>query len=347
MGGSPTPADVALGEPSSVLLLAPSGSDFDEGACVDLMTADDVSGGNVLSVTLTQPPAERMTVWNRQTSEQSPARAIIVDASADHGETESATDPEDDLSSTFAVDVLRSNAEPVDIGMALARHLGAWESTPEQTRICLHSLTTLLDSFDRDAVVSLISALNDLCDATGATAHHHLDPAAHDDGVVATVRPLYDAVIEHVPEDGWTVTQAPDDAERPSFRRSTAPPGGTAGTDPSCPETIPMPYSFDQTLDLISVPRRRTLLYHLKDLGVGTVPIDELVDAVVTRERAIPARESPDSPESVRVSLVHAHLPKLADLGILELDAESAAIQYHGNPALESFLRYMETLELG
>jgi hypothetical protein len=347
MGEGSTPLDAALGEASSVLLLAPSASEFEDDACVDLLTADEPSRSNVLSVTLTQSPDERIALWRREAGEQLPARAMVVDANGDRSATEPTTDRGDDPSSTLSVDVLRSNAEPIDVGMALARHLGAWESTPESTRICLHSLTALLDSFDREAVVSLVSALNDLCDAAGATAHHHLDPAAHDDGLVATFRPLYDAVIEHVPEDGWTVTRAPDDADRPSFRRSTAPPGGAASTDPCRPETVPMPYSFDQTLDLISVSRRRTLLYHLKDLGVGTVSIDELVEGVATRERSIPAREAPESTDSVRVSLVHAHLPKLADLGILEYDVESATVRYHGNPALESFLRYVETLELG
>ena len=72
-----------------------------------------------------------------------------------------------------------------------------------------------------------------------------------------------------------------------------------------------------------------------------------LLTRIMSRERAIPARDTPDSAESVRVSLVHAHLPRLADLGILDYDTETETVTYYGNPALESFLQYVETLELG
>jgi hypothetical protein len=160
-------------------------------------------------------------------------------------------------------------------------------------------------------------------------------------------RPLYDAVIDATAEDGWRVTSAGADADAPSFRRSTSPPGGAASTDPDRPETVPIPYSFDQTLGLISDPRRRTLLYRLKDLGSGTLSFDDLVDGVVRREKSIPARDPPESREAVRVSLAHAHLPKLADLGIVEYDSSDGTVRYHENPALESFVRYVETLELG
>ncbi|WP_251343229.1 DUF7504 family protein [Haloplanus halophilus] len=349
MGGPPTHVDDALGDASSILLLASSDSDFDDDACIDLLTAGDPAETNVISATVTDPPAERFALWQREVGEQLPARATIVDAGCGRQREVAVGDGviEGGESVGLTVDMLPENAEPIDLGMTLARYLGAWESTPDSTMLCLHSLTALLEGFDRDVVISLVSALNDLCDTVGATAHHHMDPGAHDDETVATFRPLYDAVIEHVTGDGWTVTKAPADADRPTFRQSTAPPGGAAGTDPNRPETIPMPYSFDQTLDLISVPRRRTLLYHLKDRGSGTMSLEELVDAVVTRERSIPVRETPESSGAVRVSLVHSHLPKLADLGILDFDPEASTVQYHGNPALESFLRYVETLELG
>jgi hypothetical protein len=349
MDGPVDPHSETFADASSILVLAPTESDPDDEACLDLLTTYDLSSINVLSATVAQSASERLDLWCRDTEGTMPAGATIVDASWDDVSTTGGRPalPGDEGSTQVSVRRLPSNAEPIDLGMAIARYLGAWESAPESTILCLHSLTDLLDRFDRETVVSLASGLNDLCEDVGATAHHHLDPAAHDEETVATLRPLYDTVVEHMGEDGWTVTNASTDADRPSFRRSTTPPGGTAGTDPSHPETVPMPYSFDQTLDLISVARRRTLLYHLKDRGTGTIPLDDLVDAVATRERAIPARDTPDSVESVRVSLVHAHLPRLADLGILDYDAESSTVEYYGNPALESFLRYVETLELG
>jgi hypothetical protein len=345
MGESVAWMDDILADASSILLLAPSGSDPESTACIDLLTFDDLGSTNVLSVTLDQAPCDRLSLWHREVGSEWPNRTVVVGESREPRPDEVGVDL-DTVPSSLTTDSLPENAEPIDLAVATARYLGAWESAAARSVCCLHSLTAVLERFDRAAVVSLVTSLNRLCGAVDATVHHHMDPMAHDDEILSTFRPLYDAVVEYVPETGWTVTNTADRADRPTFRRSTTPPGGRAGVDVR-PETIPMPYSFDQTFDLVSVPRRRTLLYHLKDQESGTLSLEELVEAVARRERAIPARETPESTDAVRVSLVHSHVPKLADLGILEYDTESSTIEYHANPALESFLRYMETLELG
>jgi hypothetical protein len=329
---------------TSVLLSAPAESDFDDDACIDLLTRTEPSSTNVLSVTASKSPGERLALWNREVPGRLPKRLAVVDAS---GTARTATAAVADRPPSVTVDVLASDAEPVDVGMAVARRLGAWESSEESTALCLHSLTSLFDWFDCDDVISLVSGLNRLCDAVDVTGHHHVDPTMTDEETLTRLWPLYDAVIEHVPGDGWTVSRAPADADAPSFRRSTDPPGGTAGSRSGPPETIPVPYSFDQMLDLISTPRRRSLLYHLKDRDGGRIPVEDLVGAVVRRERSIPAREAPASEDDVRVSLIHTHLPKLAELGLVEFELGEPAVEYHANPALESFLRYIETLELG
>lgn len=329
---------------SSVLLLA-SSSDIEAEACVTLLTRHAPERTNVLSATVSRNPGERLALWQRQVPKGTPARAALIDAG--RGLRTAAERGVDDLPPEITLERLPEHAEPVDLGMALARWLGSWESTSESTALCLHSVTALVEAFDRESIISLVDGLNRLCETVEAVGHHHMDPAAHEDETLAMFRPLYDAVIDVDAEDGWTVTLADADADSPSFRRSTAPPGGAASTDPDRPETVPIPYSFDQTLGLISDARRRTLLYWLKDRGSGTVALDDLVEAVVTRETAIPARDAPESRDAVRVSLAHAHLPKLADLGIVEYDPDGTTVRYHGNPALESFLRYVETIELG
>jgi len=341
MATPPDRLDDALAGCSSVLLLA-SSSDLETDACVTLLTRHATGRTNVLGATVSRCPGERLARLQRRVPDRVPARAAIVDAG--RGVRSAA---ERDVPPETTLDRLPEHAEPVDLGMALARWLGSWESAAASTVLCLHSVTALVEAFDRDSVISLVDGLNRVCEAVEAVGHHHMDPTAHDGETLAMFRPLYDAVIDVTDEDGWTVTLADDDADRPSFRRSTAPPGGTASTDPDRPETVPIPYSFDQTLALISDARRRTLLYWLKDRGSGTVAFDDLVEAVVTRETAIPARDVPESRDSVRVSLAHAHLPKLADLGIVEYDPDGNTVRYHGNPALESFVRYVETIELG
>lgn len=325
--------------PASVLLLAPAHDASDDRACTDLLTREPLTETNVLSVTLSASPAERLSMWQREVGDELPTRAAFVDASS------SRTEPSE-LPPEISVNVLPDDADYVDLGVAISRQLGAWEDTDETSQLCLHSLSSVLDAYDTDRAISLINALNDLCTELGVVVHHHLDPTAHDEETVASLRPLYDTVLEHTPEGGWIPFQPDDTSTAPTFRSTTAPPGGTAKTDPERPETVPMPQSFDTLLELLSEPRRRTLLYALKDHPSQGVPLDELAERIHEREQAIPVREA-DPFDRIRIDLVHVHLPKLEEIGILEYDDETKTVLYDANLGLESFLRYVETLELG
>ncbi len=247
---------------------------------------------------------------------------------------------------SISVRGVRENADLYDIGLAIASQLGAWENTDETTVLCLHSVTALLAAHDTERVISLITSLNDLCERLGAIAHHHVDPAEHDEETVTTLRPLYDAVIEHTPDDGWIPTEHERTTTAPTFRSTTPPPGGAAKTDPDRPETVPMRYSFDTVLELVSSPRRRTLLYNLKSQPTGEISLDQLVERVHSIDRSLPIRDAP-SREKVRIEFVHVHIPMLREAGIIRYDADSEMIHYTENQGLEAFLRYIETIELG
>jgi len=331
------PEDVA-----TALLLAPSLGAPDDEACTGLLTTYPPGEANVLSVTVSASPGDRLALWTRTVGERLPRRTAILDARPPDRSSGAASKPE---GASLTVEELPEEAEPVDLAVAVARQVGAWASTPEPTLLCLHSLTALLDSFDRDRVVGVVNALDRLCIPGEVVAHHHMDPTAHEDSTVAAFRPLFDAVVEYLPDHGWAVTRADAEATSPSFRGSTAPPGGTAGRRAGTPETVPIPQSFDTVLDLLSVSRRRTLLYHLECRDGTTVPFEELVDAVFERERSIPKRSSPRSREVVRSSLDGVHLPKLEEAGIVEYDDRQ--VRYRSNPALASCLSYFEALELG
>lgn len=327
----------------SALLLAPASSDSDD-ACIDLLTDISPENGNVLSVAVGPSPDERLSLWKRTVGDQLPKRATIIDANG-QSSTASGTAAADEVPSV-TVDLLPENTEPVDIGISIARWLGAWESNPESSVVCLHSVTDLLERYEQDRVIGLVNSLVDLCDSVGATCHHHMDPDAHTEDVVARFRPLYDTVVEHGPDDGWTISD--DDASdlSPTFRSSTAT-RGTRTADGDSLETVPLPYSFDEVLDVISSPRRRSALYYLKDRADGTVSLDGLAERVRERESTIPATSTSVSTDEVKISLAHAHLPKLDTAGIVEYDPDDATVRYRANPALESCLEHAERLELG
>jgi hypothetical protein len=67
--------------------------------------------------------------------------------------------------------------------------------------------------------------------------------------------------------------------------------------------------------DALRHPKRIHLLAALES---GAHTLEELVDAIATRESA--------DREEIRIALVHNHLPRLADHGILEWDGETACL---------------------
>ncbi|WP_066412550.1 DUF7504 family protein [Halorubrum aethiopicum] len=331
-----------IGRSTSVLLLAPLHEPPDDDACIDLLTRDPPEDTNVVSVTLSASPAERLSVWQREAGGELPTRATIID-----GRREMRSDglPVSE-SGSIAVRGLPEDADLYDVGLAIASQLGAWEDADETTVLCLHSVTRLLAAHDTDQVIGLLTALNDLCERLGVSAHSHVDPDAHDEETLSTLRPLYDTVVEYTPTDGWIPTEREEQTPTPSFRSTTTPPGGAARTDPDRPETVPMRHSFETILDLLSCPRRRTLLYHLKNQPNQVVPLDRLVEAVHDIDRSLPTRDS-SPPEAIREELLETHLPMLEEAGIARYDADAGTVHYTENRGLESFLRYVETIELG
>lgn len=331
-----------VGRASSVLLLAPSHEPPDDSACIDLLTCNPPVETNVLSITLSASPSERLSVWQREADSELPARTTIVDARRDTTKSQLPTSE----AGSISVRGIRENPDLYDIGLAIASQLGVWNNTDETTVVCLHSVTTLLAAYDPERVISLITALNDLCERLGVVAHHHVDPAEHDEETVWTLRPLYDAVIEYTPDDGWIPTEHEKMTTPPTFRSTTPPPGGTAKTDPTGSEAVPMRYSFETVLELVSSPRRRTLLYNLMSQPTEEISLDQLVEEVYKTDRALPIRVPP-SREKVRIKFVHVHLPMLEAAGIIQYDADSEIIHYTENQGLEAFLRYIETIEVG
>ncbi|WP_435073836.1 DUF7504 family protein [Halorubrum sp. HHNYT27] len=331
-----------LTDSTTILLLAPADSPPDDRACMDLLTREPPSETNVLGVTLSASPSEQLSTWQRESGDELPARTVIVDGRT--GTTDGWLPTSD--SGSLSVRELSENPDLHDIGLAIANQLGIWRNTDESTAVCLNSLTALFAAYDADQVFSLITALNDLCDEHDAIAHHHADPDALDDETVTTLRPLYDAVLRYTPEGDWIPTESEATEPRPSFDSTTPPPGGRAKTDPDRPETVPMRHSFDTLLDLLSSPRRRTLLYYLKNQSTDEFPLDDLVEDVHAIDRSLPVREYATC-EAVRTELIHTHLPKLEAVGIVRYDADTETVQYAVNQGLESYLDYIETVELG
>ena len=91
---------------------------------------------------------------------------------------------------------------------------------------------------------------------------------------------------------------------------------------------------------LLAVPRRRYLLYALLKQG-GLATIDRLARQIAACECASTGETIDDDLEKrVEIALVHNHLPRLADVGLVEYDRRSGDVVLSEPPdAVERQLR--------
>lgn len=85
--------------------------------------------------------------------------------------------------------------------------------------------------------------------------------------------------------------------------------------------------------ELLRSSRRRFVLGYL--LGEDQpLSVEELVEAVTDWEFGEDATER--NREDVAISLHHAHLPRMADLGVVEYDRETGTVEERDDPLLEA-----------
>lgn len=103
---------------------------------------------------------------------------------------------------------------------------------------------------------------------------------------------------------------------------------------------------LDSVFSVLQAARRRYLLYYLYDKEEAVLPLEKVVEAVQRYEVAGTGEDELPSRQSVRTSLIHSHLPKLADMGVLEHNSRRGTIQFHGYAPLEEWLEWARCLEL-
>lgn len=336
-----------LEDPTSILLLAPSLEEPDNRACIDLLSPRHPQQENVLSITVSETPDDRLAVWQHHIGDTLPKRAAIVDAGRSTTEDQLAASDE---FPSITVDVLSDPSNLYELGMAISQYLESWETTSEQTRVCLHSITPLLGTHDQSTVHRLITALNARLTTMDAVAHYHLDPDAHDEQVIADLRPLFDTVIEHDIDGDWTVRRAAADEEPPLYQRDRSESerpdrAHSSGRETTAVDYPSLPYSFDTIIDLLSARLRRYVLYELVEKTGAQSSLDTIVDGVYEREAAYPGRETSPSRAEIETALVHSHLPRLEEAGIVGFDRSERTVVYRTIPGIEPCIEHARAIE--
>ncbi|MFD1514930.1 DUF7344 domain-containing protein [Halomarina rubra] len=99
--------------------------------------------------------------------------------------------------------------------------------------------------------------------------------------------------------------------------------------------------SLDTLFDLLSVERRRLVLYQLT--AEHERSLADLTDAVVAAERRR-GRRGADR-RTVAASLAHVHLPRLVAAGVVEYDREAATVRYRPERTLTACLDWVRRYE--
>lgn len=186
----------------NVLVLAPSMDAHDTEACAHLLDSD--ASTNTLLVTLLQSPDDRVDVLRRHGVRPNELGVICCDDTTRGASAATTPSPSTSTPGMPTITAVPSPADLTGIGMQVSRFLSAWSDTDAEVRVCLHSLTVLLQHVDVQRAFRFLHVLTQRVTVSGAVAHYHMDPAAHDPQVVAMVQSLCDVTLELV--DGeWVV----------------------------------------------------------------------------------------------------------------------------------------------
>jgi len=181
---------------TNILFLGRLGNRDTEAGCMQLLGIENPQDTTVLSVTFTDTPGQRFEVWRTHNGDPLPGRIAVV--TTNDLAPASAPDPE-----AATVDI-RTVSDPGDltgIGIEIGEHLDAWAETDTELVVCFHAVTTVLQYAGVQTAFRFFHVLTSQIRGTGAIAHYHLDPDAHDRQTLATLRSLFDAVVA-VDDDG-------------------------------------------------------------------------------------------------------------------------------------------------
>lgn len=100
--------------------------------------------------------------------------------------------------------------------------------------------------------------------------------------------------------------------------------------------------SLDAYLKLISDRQRRRIIHQLRDETTGKVTVEKLVDQLHNSESAPLTTEGMDR-DQLSIQLIHNHLPRLDEHGIIQYDQENNVVRYQSDEQIETVLDALPT----
>ena len=197
--GSPHLMQVEPGHATTVLLLSPLGSSHDATACNELLSPLPSTPTHVPGVTFESTNDDRLETW--EFDGDAPAQISIITVRDVPRSAAGRGSGRKRPTEQIRVDTVADPEDLTTLGRRISDQLSEWDLADEQPVVCFRSLTALLETTDLECVFRFLHILIGRLSSAGSIAHFHLDPRAHDDETVHTLRPLFDAVLD-VDDDG-------------------------------------------------------------------------------------------------------------------------------------------------
>jgi hypothetical protein len=181
-----------VADAANLLLVGPADHPVGETLCGRLLSSRPETPVNVLVVTVTDTPGQRLSTLENYL--------------------------QGDVVETTVIDVQNYNREvgygqyngPVDIqrvssaqdlrriGIMTSKILTGWSDSAQKPTMCFHSVSDLLDlTDDPQRVFRFLHVLRGRAQSAGMRAHFHFDPGRHDEQVARTFTSLFDTAIEY------------------------------------------------------------------------------------------------------------------------------------------------------
>ena len=179
--------DPGSGDGRAVLVCSPAGGGGPWDACADLLSPGEDDPVDLLYVCFSGDPAARLDALRE--------RGVSLDrtAVASIGADVEGADPD----RTYTVGDIEAVEELSDLGMYVRDAVFDWADRDGPTAVCFDSVTEMLERADLELTFEFLLVLIEGIRPSGAVAHFHFDPEAHDGQTRRTLEHLFDETIEH------------------------------------------------------------------------------------------------------------------------------------------------------
>lgn len=181
---------------TNILARTPSMASTTEQTCTRLLAEGDSPPDRTLWITYTRSPDEKFANWRDYRTEAFPPRTGVIVVG---DQTRATATADSSIPTQSGGPVIRTVADPTDLtglSIELSRFFDNWATGEGRFTICFDSLTPLLVYVSVDRAYRFLHTLTTRVEALGATAHYHLDPAAHDTQTVSRLTSLFDEIVE-------------------------------------------------------------------------------------------------------------------------------------------------------